>query len=917
MFIKFSGFVLGFLFLFLSVSVDAQYLKRSGKNIVNEKGEVVILRGMGLGNWMLQEPYMMDYVGGAVSQGDFKNKLENLIGSEKTNDFFNKWHDNFITKADIDSLSNWGFNSVRLAMHYNLFTLPIENEPVQGENTWLPKGFELVDNLLSWCQDNEMYLILDLHAAPGGQGRDPNISDRDPSKPSLWESELNKSKTVALWSTLADRYKDSPWMGGYDLINETHWDFNDISDLRNLFIRITSAIREFDNKRILFIEGNGYANDYTGLTPPWDSNMAYSFHKYKTFNSHFVLEFVLNIQQQYNYPLWMGESGENSNAWATDAVKLFEELGIGWSWWTYKKLNSITNPVSFISNSKYDDLISYLKGESSSKPTVDNIYTGLMELAESTKIENNNFQKDYIDALLRQPYTDSTIPYSSNVVPGTIYASNFDLGNNLNAYYDTNSYDFEYSTGTYQASNSFTYRNDGVDVNSTTYTGANGYCIEYIEKGEWVVYTIDVEEDGMYDIDMFYSSTSNSGKISFEINGLPIRSNISLGNSGSYDIFIKKRLEKVKLSKGENRFKFICENSGFDLSHFVFSLSSNQELSSFELNSSVTGDDFKSVKLFFNQPIDKSNITNETFKVFKNIGYVDVSSVSFENNDQTVSLGLTNIIIPSDDLRATYNNGTVKSLGSTDLELFNLVRISNKSLSPDDFFLVPSKIEAEDYGLTLGPCVPGNRGCGFRIENCSDQGGGQNIAYADMGDTVAYMLMVDKTGKYRVDFRLASANSIGLLRLGFKNVIGKLNLNNISNKKVTISTPYTGGWQNWETVSAEIDLQAGLYQMDLTVIRPEFNINWVDFVLVEEYLGIYQVKENSTIIYPNPAKDKVFIKSSNPIGDVSVYNISGQIVKSIKNIEANDVEINISSLKRGIHFFNVSTSNINYKVLVN
>jgi thiamine biosynthesis protein ThiC len=105
--------------------------------------------------------------------------------------------------------------------------------------------------------------------------------------------------------------------------------------------------------------------------------------------------------------------------------------------------------------------------------------------------------------------------------------------------------------------------------------------------------------------------------------------------------------------------------------------------------------------------------------------------------------------------------------------------------------------------------------------------------------------------------------------------------------------------------------------MDLTVIRPEFNINWVDFVLVEEYLGIYQVKENPTIIYPNPAKDKVFIKSSNPIGDVSVYNISGQIVKSIKNIEANDVEINISSLKRGIHFFNVSTSNINYKVLVN
>ena len=76
---RFSFFVLGFLSLFLSISVEAQYLKRSGKNIVNENGEVVILRGMGLGNWMLQEPYMMNYVGGAVSQGDFKNKLENIL----------------------------------------------------------------------------------------------------------------------------------------------------------------------------------------------------------------------------------------------------------------------------------------------------------------------------------------------------------------------------------------------------------------------------------------------------------------------------------------------------------------------------------------------------------------------------------------------------------------------------------------------------------------------------------------------------------------------------------------------------------------------------------------------------------------------------------------------------------------------
>ena len=49
---------------------------------------------------------------------------------------------NHVTKKDIDSLAKWGFNSVRLPMHYNLFTLPIEDEPVAGQNTFLDKGFK-------------------------------------------------------------------------------------------------------------------------------------------------------------------------------------------------------------------------------------------------------------------------------------------------------------------------------------------------------------------------------------------------------------------------------------------------------------------------------------------------------------------------------------------------------------------------------------------------------------------------------------------------------------------------------------------------------------------------------------------------------------------------------------------------------
>jgi aryl-phospho-beta-D-glucosidase BglC (GH1 family) len=70
-----------------------------------------------------------------------------------------------------------------------------------------------------------MYLILDLHAAPGGQGNDLNIADRDSTKPSLWQSEANRTKTIELWRTLAERYKDEPNIGAYDILNEPNLGF--------------------------------------------------------------------------------------------------------------------------------------------------------------------------------------------------------------------------------------------------------------------------------------------------------------------------------------------------------------------------------------------------------------------------------------------------------------------------------------------------------------------------------------------------------------------------------------------------------------------------------------------------------------------------------------------------------------------
>ena len=293
---------------FLSISLFSQNIKRYNSVIIDENNYEVILKGIGLGGWMLQEPYMFNYIGAADAQYDFKEKLVEFIGQENTDAFFQAWLENFVTEEDINLLASWGFNSVRLPMHYELFTYSIQNEPVQGQNTWLDTGFNIVDQLLDWCEQNQMYLILDLHAAPGGQGYNSDISDYNPNYPSLWESVENQNKTIALWGEIANRYNDEPWIGGYDLLNETNWNLG-TNELRNFYIQVTDAIRAHDQDHIIFIEGNWFANDFSGLTPPWDDNMVYSFHKYWSYNSPTSLDWVLDIKNQYNYQLWMGESG--------------------------------------------------------------------------------------------------------------------------------------------------------------------------------------------------------------------------------------------------------------------------------------------------------------------------------------------------------------------------------------------------------------------------------------------------------------------------------------------------------------------------------------------------------------------------------------------------------------------------------
>lgn len=572
-----------FFLLFFFTGSPAQFLQAKESTIINDKGQTVLLRGMGLGGWMLQEGYMfrVSFLG---QQYRIREKIADVVGPERTKQFYDAWLQNHTTKRDIDSLAAWGFNSIRLPMHYNLYTLPADEEPVKGQHTWLEKGFAMTDSLLSWCKANKIYLILDLHAAPGGQGNDLPISDRDPARPSLWESEANKEKTIALWKKLAARYADEPWIGGYDILNEPNWGFEDpkndfrgISETKNiplkdLMVAITKAIREVDKKHIIIIEGNGFGNNYRGILPPWDDNMVLSFHKYGNFNTINSIKGFLELRDKYKIPLWLGESGENSNTWFTEAIKLAEENGIGWAWWQLKKMG-INNPLEIKRPEGYDELLAYWSGKGP-KPSKTKAWITLQQLLTNLEITNNILHRDVVDAMIRQVQQEDTRPFKVNSIgdKSFVRAVDFDMGRQRVAYYDKDSARYQYTPGVNTEGNrGHSYRNDAVDIQKDR----EDYYVFNTEDGEWMQYTVEVKSRGTYHISFMIAVEKEGSEIALYESGKNITGNVAVPSTGGMQVWKQVTVKGIPLHEGMNRFRVMVVKGGFNLSGIQFEKQNN------------------------------------------------------------------------------------------------------------------------------------------------------------------------------------------------------------------------------------------------------------------------------------------------------------------------------------------------------
>jgi hypothetical protein len=380
---------------------DAQYAHTRGAEVVDGANRPLQLKGTNLGNWLVPEGYMWRFDGGPQSPKEIEGLITELVGPSRADAFWKSYRERYVTQQDIQFIRAQGFNSVRIPLHWKLF------------QTGGAEGFRLLDRVVGWCHAAGLYVILDLHAAPGGQ-TGTNIDDGH-GYPWLLVDAGAQQQTVELWARLARHYRNETAVLGYDLLNEPIPNYAGYEALHPalepLYRRIAAAIRAVDPHHILILGGAEWDGDFSIFGPPFDGNTIYQLHKYWMGVNQSTLAPFLAYRDKYKVPIWLGESGENTDEWVASFRTLLEKNSIGWAFWPYKKMEAASAPVSVKRPADWDQIVAFAKlprGDGGVKerlphrPQQATIDAALAELLENIQFAKCRVNAGYIRALLPQ-----------------------------------------------------------------------------------------------------------------------------------------------------------------------------------------------------------------------------------------------------------------------------------------------------------------------------------------------------------------------------------------------------------------------------------------------------------------------------------------------------------------------------------
>lgn len=325
------------------------FVKVRGKTFsIGEKE--ILFSGLGIGSWLNMEHFM---IGIPTTDSQIRKVFQDVYGTETAAEFFRRFALNFIQEEDFQFLKQGGINLLRVPFNYHLF-MDDQNPGIYKE-----EGFFYFDRLMEFSRKYEIYILPDLHTVPGGQNPDWH-SDNQTGFPQFWYYKVFRDQIALLWQAIADRYKEEPFLLGYDLLNEPFLIPKD-DRLDSFYKEVIAAIRQVDNNHIVFIEGDFFAMDFSSIHSIDDVQTALAFHFYPTvwetdlfqkeydrskrkFEFETIFMRLIEIREQFQLPILCGEAGYDIDkeditftmGLVEDTLELFRKHKVSWTLWSYK-----------------------------------------------------------------------------------------------------------------------------------------------------------------------------------------------------------------------------------------------------------------------------------------------------------------------------------------------------------------------------------------------------------------------------------------------------------------------------------------------------------------------------------------------------------------------------------------------------
>jgi hypothetical protein len=366
-----------------NAAIPAGFVHQSGTQLLDGANQPLKLRGVNLGGWLLWEGWMwgqsFDYVGTTA----MVNNLSSLVGQEQAVKFREDVYANYVTQDDFNALSHYGLNVARVPFNYRI----LEDDPRPG--VYKDSGWAILDRVVAQAKQANVYLVLDMHAAPCSQSFSFISDYTGPAY--MWTSPGCQDRMVNMWKAIAARYANENIVAGYDLLNETM--AGDVQ-LLNLYKRTTAAIRQVDPNHTIIYEGNNLARDLDFMTEPLDSNQMVSQHDYPWMianeNVTDRLPKYVATAERLNSPQWIGEFGQGSYQDIDQYVTLFDQTPTvaGWAQWTWKQVPGLPSLQAIRHTPASKQLIEWMNNTSRPKPTLAGAQQGMADFITAIKYAN-------------------------------------------------------------------------------------------------------------------------------------------------------------------------------------------------------------------------------------------------------------------------------------------------------------------------------------------------------------------------------------------------------------------------------------------------------------------------------------------------------------------------------------------------